>query len=171
MFKFPRFGQPDPMHPTAAHLSRPGLVREPAQYNPKLIHKLSHDHNNLLALYQKTLDTFEDGDMQQVKRLLKIFKITLQEHLLLENVRLYAYVSQLSADDPLASERIGQLRRDMNRTGRKVTDFLNRHSTRAASILDKHLFEQELLEIGALLVDQFEREESTLFPMYRPTSA
>ncbi|MBE9515761.1 MAG: hemerythrin domain-containing protein [Proteobacteria bacterium] len=140
-------------------------------YHPELIDKLTNDHKILIAIYTRIHKSIDAGDVQSAVAYLNKFKAVLQEHLLLENVKLYVYLSHQLAADESKSDTILGFRREMGKIGGVVMDFLRTYTEQPldASRLDE--FKQELTGIGAALTDRIEREERDLYTLYTPIPA
>ena len=135
-------------------------------HDPHLVDKLKNDHANLLELWGSIDKALKKGDVKTMGTLLTRFKTALNNHLLVENVKLYVYLTQYLANDPDNAEIIKDFRAEMNSIGRTVTTFLRTYT--ASPIKPDQLmdFKAQFDAIGAALVDRIDREESTLYELY-----
>lgn len=136
------------------------------QYHADLIDKLTRDHHHLLTLFGKTQAAARSGDVIAAAAWLESFRISLQDHLLTENVRLYVYLEHLLADDPRSHALIQDFRHEMDGVGKTLVAFLGRYQDLATRPDLAKAFAEELTAIGGVLVQRIEREESTLYPLY-----
>lgn len=156
--------------------------KEPAQHNvsedkiapgttikhdPELILKLKNDHAALLALWGGIGKALDKSDVKAMGMLLSKFKSSLNNHLLTENVKLYVYLTQHMADDPYNSDIIKDFRSEMNAIGRTVTAFLRTYTNSPIKPDQLQEFRTQFETIGEALVDRIDREESTLYELYR----
>lgn len=135
-------------------------------YDPHLVEKLTTEHKALLALYGSIAQALEKSDLNRVNELLRKFKVMLQEHLLLENLRLYAYLSRHLADDDSRSKIINDFRSEMTEIGWTVVDFLRRYADEPIPEGRIFKFREEFDRIGGVLVSRIEREEKSLYTLY-----
>lgn len=148
---------------SAQQAAAPGTT---IQYDPGLIKKLKGDHQTLLRLYGEVATALENNEFDKVRGLLQQFKHGLQEHLLLENIRLYIYLTHHFADDDTTSEIVSDFRREMGGIGRTVMDFLRRYTESPISNDNATAFREEFEAIGKALVSRVEREENSLYTLY-----
>jgi len=139
-------------------------------HDPLLIERLRRDHRHFLDLFAQTQTLLNSADYDGVKRKLGELRISLQDHLLLSSTRLYVYLSQhfVARTEQLAV--INQHRSAMHGNSREIMDFLRTYSAIRLDDQSAAMFQAEFLAIGTALMQRIEREESTLFPLYRTTS-
>ena len=135
-------------------------------HDPHLVDKLKDDHANLLELWGAIDKALKKGDVKGMGILLSRFKTALNNHLLVENVKLYVYLTQYLANDPDNAEIIKDFRTEMNSIGRTVTTFLRTYTVSPIKPEQLMEFKTQFDAIGAALVDRIEREESTLYQLY-----
>ncbi len=157
------FGKNKEHAAAAADNTAPGTT---ITYDPHLIEKLKSDHKTLLSMYGTVAEAAAKGEVSRIDSLLRGFKVALQDHLLLENIRLYVYLTHHLADDDTNSEIINDFRREMSRIGRTVMDFLRRYTDNPIPGTEVNEFRHELELIGEVLTARIEREESSLYPLY-----
>lgn len=174
---FERFKNKMPGPETSASNAAGGFEQSPAapgtriHYEPELIAQLKGDHQRLLDLYQQIQEKFEEGDYTAVSKQLDQFRVALQGHLLTENVRLYVYLDHCLGATESNAELIHGFRREMEKIGRDVMNFLRKY--RAIGV-DRELapaFSKDFAVVGEKLTERIEREEQVLYPLYMPVSA
>ncbi len=163
------------------NISRPQLRKSPAPlpaaqpqapgtrigYDPLLIKRLAADHQKMLELFTQTQALLTTHDYDGVKRKLGDLRITLQDHLMTSSVKFYVYVSRNLATDLAKLAIINEYRREMLVNSRQIMDFLRTYSAARLDDSFADTFQIELLVIGSALVRRIEREQNTLFPLYR----
>lgn len=136
------------------------------QFDPLFIPRLKAEHRALLASYGKIKDLAGRGDWLAAEAELSQFRAMLTEHLVVESVRLYVYLTQSCAAD---AQKLATMRRfsaEMQGIGKAVIRFLEDHT----KVVDHPAIQQSFVagwsEIGRILGDRIRREESDLYPMY-----
>lgn len=180
MFKFFKSGSSDASHSPRGpnNASATGGAASPSpfasapgteiRYSPTLIDELKKDHKALLATYMAIKASFDGGDYRAVSAKLNEFRISLQGHLLTENVRFYIYLDRVHGQDEMNSDLIRGFRREMDGIGRAALSFLKKYETIG---VDKELagaFAKDFAEIGTVLGERIKREEGVLYPLYVP---
>jgi len=135
-------------------------------YDPMLPQTILKDHQHLMDLLADIQSLHNTTDYAGVHRLLAEFRIVMQEHLLNEKVKLYVYLARQLAEKEGSSRILGEIRRKVFAINREIMDFVRRFTEMRVNELNADIFQAELLQIGALLVQHIEREESTLLPLY-----
>jgi regulator of sigma D len=154
----------------------PGAARSDGQYapgteirySPTLIDELKRDHQQLLAIYMAIKAHFDSGNYAGVSAKLNEFRIALQGHLLTENVRFYIYLDRVHGQDEMKSELIRGFRREMDGIGRAALAFLKKYETIGVDKDLANAFAKDFAEIGVVLSERIQREESVLYPLYVP---
>lgn len=136
-------------------------------YDPLLIKRLRSDHQRMLELFTQAQALLTSHDYEGVKRKLGELRITLQDHLMTANVKLYVYVSRHLADDAAKAAIVNEYRREMLSNSRQIMDFLRTYSDVKLNDAIANMFQIELLVVGSALVQRIEREQTSLFPLYR----
>jgi regulator of sigma D len=136
-------------------------------YDPMLIDKLKEDHQELVRLFTAIKKAAAEGKFKEIPHILSEFKLALQTHLAVENVRFYVYVQQLYANDLDTSDFITGLRSEMNGIARAVMKFTEKYSAVQLTHSTVSNFNSELDEIGAVLTKRVGLEESRLYSLYR----
>ena len=137
-------------------------------YDAKLVDKLKEDHQELIRLYTAIKQSAADGRFNELPDLLSDFKMLLQNHFALENVRFYVYVQQRWIHDAETSEFIAELRKEMNNIARAVMKFVETYIAAQPTYDTVATFNAELDQIGAALTKRVQLEESHLYSLYQP---
>lgn len=137
------------------------------RFDGLLVAKLQEDHKKLLSIYANIQDAIIRHDLVDIDKNLTNFRTELQTHLLTENIRLYAYLTQKFSADPTNSEIIQDFRQEMYGIGHAVMGFLRKYRNMPLDGRMLGTFKKELDEIGAVLVTRIRHEESTLYPLYQ----
>src|SRR3990172_9372386 len=77
--------------------------------------------------------------------------------------------NQILADDEVNAQIINEFRHEMNGIAQVVMAFVRRYSDSELNAVSLIAMKKELEEIGAALVKRIQREENTLYPLYRPS--
>ncbi|MBU1424585.1 MAG: hemerythrin domain-containing protein [Gammaproteobacteria bacterium] len=146
---------------------REATPRVGISYDPMLIGKLKEDHQDLVKIFTSIKKAAAEGKFAEIPNILSEFKLALQTHLAVENVRFYVYVQQLYANDLDTSDFITGLRSEMNGIARVVMKFTEKYSAVQLTHSTATSFSSELDEIGAVLTKRVNLEESRLYSLYR----
>ncbi len=161
----PRASMPAPLVSAA----RVSMGRGPC-FDPVLIPSLVSDHVALLTLIRRAATAAALDDAASARRALRKFHSLLQDHLLVENTRLYLYIR--SAPHARASGQ-AQLSREyqveMNQIARTVDLFVEKYFAHDRAVLGP-AFMVDQDSIRQTLAARFAREESTLYPLYAPAA-
>lgn len=136
-------------------------------HTPGLIDSLHNDHALLGQQFEDIHDLFKNGQYLQLKNELKSFRVNLQMHTMTENVKLYTYLEQVLAEDPSSSKLMVQFRREMNIIASAVRRFTKQYESSTFTPQDCQQFEHDYQEVGAILEQRLEKEESELYPLYQ----
>jgi hypothetical protein len=164
---FRGFLQDRPTEPSPPAVAYPRAPGTSIGYDPMLIKRLRNDHKRLLNLFAQVQALLTTADYDGVRRKLGEMRIVLQEHLVVATTKFYVYVARQLASRPSEAVVVNSHRRAMLGDSREIMDFLSTYGAIRLDDQSAPMFQAELLEIGAVLVRRFEREESTLFPLYR----
>lgn len=140
----------------------PGIV-----YDAGLVNRLQTDHQELVRIFTEIKMAANEGRFHQLPKLLATFKVAFQTHVMLENVRFYVYVQQHFARDTVTSNFISEVRKDMEGIARAVVKFVNKHSATKPTPDTVESFNDELDNIGIVLVRRVQLEESRLYSLYQ----
>jgi regulator of sigma D len=135
-------------------------------YDPGLISKLKDDHKKLVGIFTAIVNAYNASQYDKIPQLLGDFKVELQAHLVLENIKFYVRVQQQHAHDAENSEYIAELRKEMDGIARTVRQFINRYVNERLNDSNKAEFKATLDTIGSVLVRRIENEENTLYKLY-----
>lgn len=147
--------------------SKEPVLHAGISYDVLLIDKLKEDHQELVKLFTAIKSAATEGHFAEIQKILHEFKLALQTHLAVENVRFYVYVQQIYANDVDTSDFISGLRTEMNGIARVVMKFTEKHGAVPLTHATVAGFLAELDEIGAVLVKRVQLEESRLYSLYR----
>jgi hypothetical protein len=139
-----------------------------SRYDAGLVANLRNDHRELAAMYGQLGQSVRDGDYTRMSNALLAFRTRLEAHLLMENVRLYAYLEQTLADDGHHAAIVGEFRREMKDLVARALRFVQLYQQAGVSSANVDEFMREYDEIGKLLMARVEREEGGLYPLYSP---
>jgi hypothetical protein len=137
-------------------------------YNSHLIPRLQADHRKLLLLFTSIRSACTIDDMVEVMTCLREFKSNIQTHLITEQVQLYVYLQHTLASDQLSYALIRNMRKEMDVIGKSVLDFLEKYGTPNREGTLEASFLPDLDQLGGVLTERIEREETTLYPLYMP---
>ncbi len=140
-------------------------------YHPDLIERFESTHAALQKLFEAIKTHATRDEFSEAQKSLQAFRKTLTGHLLEENIKLYTYLSKCMAADPDNKELIDNMKAEMGQIGTTVMHFIKEYTNSGITPFNKKQFLSELDEIGTVLVDRIEREESSLYTMYMPPSA
>jgi iron-sulfur cluster repair protein YtfE (RIC family) len=135
-------------------------------YDPQLINKLEEDHQELVEIFTEIKTAATVGHFRRIPSKLSEFKLALQTHIVLENVRLYVYIQQSHAQDVDTSDFVTGLRSEMNGIARAVVKFAEKYTETPPEASTSANFVSALEEIGAVLVKRVQLEESRLYSLY-----
>jgi len=141
-------------------------------YDKTLVIQLHNDHKALLVLYSKIGKYLEKEDYPNIQSHLAQFATLLRTHLLLENLKLYVYLTKALAHDAENLELMIGMRKEMGHIGRTVNQFLTRYTETLPWTPEKtQSFAGEFKHIGKILVERISREEQRLYTLYMPPSS
>lgn len=135
-------------------------------YEPQLVDSLKKDHQELVELFNEISYMGDSGNYEAIPAKLREFKVSLQSHVMVENIKFYVYVEQMYKNDPLHNDFIKDVRREMNGIARAVVNFTKKYDQPFFTQEMRDNFTRELGEIGNVLVRRVELEESKLYSLY-----
>ena len=138
------------------------------RYDAGLINHFKAHHDTLTELLAGVRASAQNGDYGKTLHSVLEFKQLLSEHLLEENLRLYTYLIHCMDADPAGKERLLGMRKEMSTMARKVRDFMHKYEARGVDSGNATDFLEDLDEVSRSLGERFAREESSLYPLYRP---
>ncbi len=137
-------------------------------YDPALVSALKDDHLELVRIHSAIKKAAAESRFGDIGDLLSNFKLAFQTHIAVENVRFYAYVQQHAAEDADTSNFIADVRKEMNGIARAVMKFVDAYMTAPPTPATVTDFNGELNQIGSVLVQRVQLEESRLYSLYQP---
>lgn len=135
-------------------------------YDADLIDTLKDDHQLLLERYLRVEKCANEQQFGEVRVNLNQFKSLFHSHILLENVKLYVYLSRSLARDSEEALVVNDMRREMRHIGKAVNQFIERYDVWPWSQEMEANFHNELEQIGNALVARIKTEEERLYPLY-----
>lgn len=138
------------------------------RFDPGLVGRLKGEHQELVKIFTAIKDAVADGRFSSVPDLLASFKHTFLNHLGEENVKFYVYMQQCIVLDEETMRFVSGVRREMNDIARAVMKFVDRYIVALPSPATLDSFNNELEQIGEVLVKRVQMEESRLYSLYRP---
>ena len=136
-------------------------------YDPSLVASLKHDHDELVAQYQRLGELHRSGRFGEIRGELINFKTRFEAHVLTENVRFYTYLEQTLMGDAHNAELMRDFRREMNTIARGAVNFVKKYQISEFDSTDREQFTKDYQTVGSLLTQRIEREESGLYPLYQ----
>lgn len=137
-------------------------------YDPALVGALKDDHLELVRIHAAIKKAVAESRFGDIRDLLSNFKLAFQTHIAVENVRFYVYVQQHAALDADTSNFIADVRKEMNSIARAVMKFVDTYMTAPPTPASAPGFNNELDQIGSVLVQRVQLEESRLYSLYQP---
>ncbi|HKX44658.1 MAG TPA: hemerythrin domain-containing protein [Burkholderiaceae bacterium] len=142
-------------------------------YRPDLVDELKAEHAALVDVYTAVDMAMKKGQWREVSRLLGVMRGLLTDHLLKERVLLYCYLqNMLPPGDTKAQTLFHGFKVEMGSIGKAAFKFVDAHASPEVFADEKvrAAFFEQYAVIGKVLVERIHREETQLYPMYRPTS-
>lgn len=137
-------------------------------YDPGLVETLKDDHQHLLDVFGAIRRAGSEGHFAHLTDLLEQFKLALLNHVALENVKFYVYMQNHTQLDAPTLSFIAGVRKEMNGIARTVGRFVDTYLGELPSYATLSSFNEELGQIGEVLAQRIELEESRLYTLYRP---
>jgi regulator of sigma D len=113
------------------------------------------------------LAALENQDYPRIAELLDNFDEGLRAHLAREHVELYIYLEYILAKDSDSFRQMHDLRVEMDHISTAVMTFLNAYQNKPVSQTSAARFREELEGIGKVLSARIQREETSLYSLYR----
>ncbi|MDR0770400.1 MAG: hemerythrin domain-containing protein [Burkholderiales bacterium] len=154
---------------TKTPLSPIRAASHPIHFDGTLVDKLKNDHTELFRLYHELRTVSEHGDFSALPDLLASFRLALQTHLMVENVKFYAYLQQNFANDADLMTYIVNIKKEMDVIARAVVKFTNTYASQRLTSEKAAAFGKELDQIGGTLVKRVGLEETRLYTLYMPS--
>ncbi len=138
----------------------------PIRFRPELVEKLIKDHREIVVIYREINELFDKRDYGQIGVKVNEFKRKLQGHVIVENVQFYTYLENKLRNDSTNLEFIRDVRKGMNGIARAVVQFARKYEKVGFSDQVIEEFAKDLAEIGDVLTQRVEMEESQLYSLY-----
>ncbi len=135
-------------------------------YDAYLIEDLKKDHRTLLAHYMQIEKSARSQQFREVRSELSHFKTLFHQHILLENVKLYVYLTHCLESDSEQYKVVKEMRTDMRHIGKAVNQFIDHYDVWPWSAEMETQFIIELEQIGDALAARIKTEEEQLYPLY-----
>lgn len=139
------------------------------RYDPELIPHFVEAHRGLSALAIQLQAKVVDGRYIEATQLLRQFKTDIFRHFLEENVRFYTYLAYCLKTDVEGGAMMTDMRREMGEIGRTITRFLKNYEM-GVDMDNADSFLRQFEDVIAALGDRIQREEGSLYTLYRPPS-
>lgn len=152
---------------TAEYAPAPGTG---IRYSPGLINEFKHEHERFFALHGAILAAHKRGDLSTIPPLLSEFEAALTGHLLIERVRLYAYMDAYFSADQKTREMLREYRTEMDRIGDSVMQLIRKYRNIDNDVALREGFARDFEELERVLAERMSREESILYPLYMPVA-
>lgn len=139
------------------------------RYDAALVPNLIADHHALLGIFGEIGQATQQKNVHKVQEKLGEFGDALRGHLLKENIRFYVYLTHCLQNDAENSALIHDLRKEMMHIGKAVAAFLHKYTAEGEwSGGMWQGFQEEVGNIGKVLVKRIKTEEEMLYPLYMP---
>jgi hypothetical protein len=145
----------------ATPVTQGGIAR-----NDSLIPNMVEDHRCLLDLFGEIQQCAVTAQWRAVEYQLAEFRAMLTDHLLLESVKLYAFLKQQYGHDDETLANIQDFAGEMNIIRKHVTTTLAYYLDVNADSRKQDSFPAAWAAIGKALGARIAREEKSLYPLY-----
>lgn len=143
-----------------------GRTGQNISYDSTLIPKLKADHQELVRLYGEIAAACNRSDYAALPAMILALKLGLQHHLIVENVRLYAYLKQELAEDSEQASFANSVKKEMDGIARAVVRFADAYNSTEAIANNAEAFKNELDGMGGVLSKRITLEETGLYTLY-----
>lgn len=140
------------------------------RYSPELIREFELEHKRFFSLHDNILSAQRRGDFTTIPPLLSEFEAALTGHLLSERVRLYAYMDAYFSTDQKTRTMLREYRTEMDRIGDAVMQLFRKYRNINSDITLTQSLGRDFEELGKILAERMEREETILYPLYMPVA-
>lgn len=141
------------------------------RFDPDLIARLKADHAKIYESFVNIGKHAEAKEWAESKGSVATFAANLERHLVIESIRFYKYVEFELQDDKEAISIITEFKSEMEAIGEVLKGFLDKYEANNRNkpwdSERKKSIAFDLQGIGAALVSRVQREEKTLYPLYR----
>ncbi len=135
-------------------------------FDPGLIDKLIKDHKKLIKILGIISNSRSPEQLPGIPRQLRAFKLALQTHLVVENVRFYTYVQLKLKANSENMMFVKDLKLEMDRIAHTVVKFTNHYTSSGINKNNAKIFFAELDALGEMLTNRIEAEENSLYTLY-----
>lgn len=136
-------------------------------YDMSLINSLENDHEEILELFNKVLESAKNEEFRTLQLLLVEFATSFTDHIHIEDEILYGYLKILASNkSDLEQKIVSDFSSEMKNISISIFDFLTQSPFIPVNETNIHAFIIEFESIGMLLQDRIEREETVLYPIY-----
>lgn len=135
-------------------------------FDANLIARLEGDHAGLIA----TLEQLHSTAAAQPRRVITdliLLRELFQEHLMMEETYFYAYLDRLLAGNTTIHDSAQAMRNDMEEIATTVAQFIHSWISTPPTDATSPVFLDQLRCTMKLLKARVEREETTLYPLYK----
>ena len=140
-------------------------------YDPQLIERLLDDHRRVVGIFTDIRQSFVAGDTLRAAALLDQFKSGIQAHLLTEEIKLYVYLQSALAGDQMNRTLMRHMHHEMSLISQDVLNFLGKYNDLGKAPILNETFLADLDQVGVVLTERIQREETMLYPLYLSPSA
>ncbi|MGA8260416.1 MAG: hemerythrin domain-containing protein [Arenicellales bacterium] len=137
-------------------------------YDASLIERLTAEHRLLMRLLADCRGRAAVCDFDNLAEALRRFKRALQEHLLAEDLALYAYLAKYPVLTPMKRRLARSMRLEMVDIRRRVNQFVAIYSECGVDHDNVDHFEYHLADIVLILSQRIRQEERLLYTLYAP---
>jgi len=138
------------------------------RYSPDLVAEFKRDHERFFALHSSILAAHEHSDLSAIPSLMSEFEAAMTGPLLMERVRLYAYMDAYFSVDQKTRQMLREYRMEMDRIGDSVMQLIRKYRNIDTDVALQGSFGPDFEELGTVLAERMEREETILYPLYMP---
>ena len=143
-------------------------IKVETTYNEKLIENFKHDHEELLKIFGEIRESFENDSNahKKVVNLLNDFKIALEIHLMIEDNKLYSYLTMKYGSDDVHKAFVEDIQTEMTNIAKEVMFFIRKYTNRQSYDNNIDNFLNDLDNIGEVLTRRIKMEEEKLYALY-----
>jgi len=132
--------------------------------NPKeLIEILQNEHQILVEIYTKITNHVDNDEFEKVESEIKNFVEVYNNHISLEDNKLYVALEEKYKNQPKMLETIKEIEVNMNSITKAIKFFEEKHTSISKNTKD--IFIDEFKHIGSILSARVELEEKRLYPL------
>jgi len=137
-------------------------------YDTGLIDALKNDHQELLELFNKVLESAKNNEFSTLQFGLVEFATSFTTHIKKEDEQLYNYLKILASNkSDLEQKIVSEFASEMKNISISIFSIISQSPHIPVDIDNIDAFIYEFEKIGGLLKDRIEREEKVLYPIYK----